>query len=89
MLFSPQLLPEKTPATTLKIGNGAAWVSADYPGNFVFLTGFLLFCFCESFLFKCFPSHSNSLTLDFSFDRSDELPLDLYEDIFANFENRK
>ncbi|XP_034558738.1 unconventional myosin-IXb [Notolabrus celidotus] len=32
---------------------------------------------------------SNSLTLDFSFDRSDELPLDVFEDIFANFEKKK
>ncbi|XP_076601854.1 unconventional myosin-IXb isoform X2 [Chaetodon auriga] len=32
---------------------------------------------------------SNSLTLDFSFDRSDELPLDVFEDIFANYEKRK
>ncbi|XP_028328146.1 unconventional myosin-IXb isoform X2 [Gouania willdenowi] len=32
---------------------------------------------------------SNSLTLDFSFDRSDEHPLDAFEDIFANYEKRK
>ncbi|XP_074545706.1 unconventional myosin-IXb [Halichoeres trimaculatus] len=32
---------------------------------------------------------SNSMTLDFSFDRSDELPLDVFEDIFANFEKKK
>uniref|UniRef100_UPI0037E73108 unconventional myosin-IXb isoform X2 n=1 Tax=Semicossyphus pulcher TaxID=241346 RepID=UPI0037E73108 len=32
---------------------------------------------------------STSLTLDFSFDRSDELPLDVFEDIFANFEKKK
>ncbi|XP_061879808.1 unconventional myosin-IXb isoform X2 [Entelurus aequoreus] len=32
---------------------------------------------------------SNSCTLDFSFDRSDEHPLDVFEDIFANFEKRK
>lgn len=32
---------------------------------------------------------SNSLPLDFSFDRSDELPLDVFEDIFANYEKRK
>ncbi|XP_041804694.1 unconventional myosin-IXb isoform X2 [Chelmon rostratus] len=32
---------------------------------------------------------SNSLTLDFSFDRSDEQPLDVFEDIFANYEKRK
>ncbi|XP_044076946.1 unconventional myosin-IXb isoform X2 [Siniperca chuatsi] len=32
---------------------------------------------------------SNSLTLDFSFDRSDEMPLDVFEDIFANYEKRK
>uniref|UniRef100_A0A674PFG0 Myosin IXB n=1 Tax=Takifugu rubripes TaxID=31033 RepID=A0A674PFG0_TAKRU len=32
---------------------------------------------------------SNSLTLDFSFDRSDDLPLDVFEDIFTNYENRK
>ncbi|XP_078143628.1 unconventional myosin-IXb isoform X2 [Centroberyx gerrardi] len=32
---------------------------------------------------------SNSLTLDFSFDRSDEHPLDVFEDIFANYEKRK
>ncbi|XP_054618335.1 unconventional myosin-IXb isoform X2 [Dunckerocampus dactyliophorus] len=32
---------------------------------------------------------SNSWTLDFSFDRSDEHPLDVFEDIFANFEKRK
>ncbi|XP_030259724.1 unconventional myosin-IXb isoform X2 [Sparus aurata] len=32
---------------------------------------------------------SNSLTLDFSFDRSDELPFDVFEDIFANYEKRK
>uniref|UniRef100_A0A671YXD5 Uncharacterized protein n=1 Tax=Sparus aurata TaxID=8175 RepID=A0A671YXD5_SPAAU len=31
---------------------------------------------------------SNSLTLDFSFDRSDELPFDVFEDIFANYEKR-
>ncbi|KAI3374768.1 hypothetical protein L3Q82_021326 [Scortum barcoo] len=31
----------------------------------------------------------NSLTLDFSFDRSDEMPLDVFEDIFADFEKRK
>lgn len=33
--------------------------------------------------------HSNSMSLDFSFDRSDELPLDVFEDIFANYEKRK
>ncbi|XP_031720850.1 unconventional myosin-IXb isoform X2 [Anarrhichthys ocellatus] len=32
---------------------------------------------------------SNSLTLDFSFDRSDEHPLDAFEDIFVNYEKRK
>ncbi|XP_061549629.1 unconventional myosin-IXb isoform X2 [Phycodurus eques] len=32
---------------------------------------------------------SNSCTLDFSFDRSDEHPLDVFEDIFTNFEKRK
>ncbi|XP_056276289.1 unconventional myosin-IXb isoform X2 [Pseudoliparis swirei] len=32
---------------------------------------------------------SNSLTLDFSFDRSDEQPLDVFEDIFVNYEKRK
>ncbi|KAK7945215.1 hypothetical protein WMY93_000943 [Mugilogobius chulae] len=32
---------------------------------------------------------SNSWTLDFSFDRSDEQPLDVFEDIFANYEKRK
>ncbi|XP_034411115.1 unconventional myosin-IXb isoform X2 [Cyclopterus lumpus] len=32
---------------------------------------------------------SNSLTLDFSFDRSDEHPLDVFEDIFVNYEKRK
>ncbi|KAF0046747.1 hypothetical protein F2P81_000380 [Scophthalmus maximus] len=32
---------------------------------------------------------SNSITLDFSFDRSDEHPLDVFEDIFASYENRK
>ncbi|XP_036939021.1 unconventional myosin-IXb isoform X1 [Acanthopagrus latus] len=32
---------------------------------------------------------SNSLTLDFSFDRSDELPFDVFEDIFASYEKRK
>ncbi|XP_056148607.1 unconventional myosin-IXb isoform X2 [Lampris incognitus] len=32
---------------------------------------------------------SNSLTLDFSFDRSDEHPLDVFEDIFANYEKGK
>ncbi|XP_077580397.1 unconventional myosin-IXb [Stigmatopora nigra] len=32
---------------------------------------------------------SNSYTLDFSFDRSDEHPLDVFEDIFTNFEKRK
>ncbi|KAL6104021.1 uncharacterized protein ACO6RY_13840 [Pungitius sinensis] len=31
----------------------------------------------------------NSLTLDFSFDRSDEHPLDVFEDIFVNYEKRK
>nr|XP_046264659.1 unconventional myosin-IXb isoform X2 [Scatophagus argus] len=31
----------------------------------------------------------SSLTLDFSFDRSDELPLDVFEDIFANYEKKK
>ncbi|XP_033838179.1 unconventional myosin-IXb isoform X2 [Periophthalmus magnuspinnatus] len=31
---------------------------------------------------------SNSWTLDFSFDRSDEQPLDVFEDIFANYEKR-
>lgn len=37
-----------------------------------------------------FPNNSsNSLTLDFSFDRSDDLPLDVFEDIFTNYENRK
>ncbi|KAM7379577.1 hypothetical protein PAMP_005123 [Pampus punctatissimus] len=30
----------------------------------------------------------SSSSLDFSFDRSDELPLDVFEDIFANFEKR-
>uniref|UniRef100_A0A8P4GIW9 Myosin IXb n=1 Tax=Dicentrarchus labrax TaxID=13489 RepID=A0A8P4GIW9_DICLA len=29
-----------------------------------------------------------SLTLDFSFDRSDELPLDVFEDIFVSYEQR-
>ncbi|XP_018533370.1 unconventional myosin-IXb isoform X2 [Lates calcarifer] len=32
---------------------------------------------------------STSLTLDFSFDRSDEHPLDVFEDIFASYEMRK
>ncbi|XP_042284922.1 unconventional myosin-IXb isoform X1 [Thunnus maccoyii] len=32
---------------------------------------------------------SHSMTLDFSFDRSDEHPLDVFEDIFTNFEKRK
>lgn len=32
---------------------------------------------------------SNSLTLDFSFDHSDDVPLDVFEDIFANYENKK
>ncbi|XP_029970832.1 unconventional myosin-IXb-like isoform X2 [Salarias fasciatus] len=32
---------------------------------------------------------SNSTTLDFSFDRSDEHPIDVFEDIFANYEKRK
>ncbi|KAM3604009.1 uncharacterized protein V6R79_005181 [Siganus canaliculatus] len=32
---------------------------------------------------------STSLTLDFSFDRSDELPLDVFEDVFASYESRK
>ncbi|TNN58068.1 Unconventional myosin-IXb [Liparis tanakae] len=32
---------------------------------------------------------SGSLTLDFSFDRSDEHPLDVFEDIFVNYEKRK
>uniref|UniRef100_A0AAV2JWH5 Myosin motor domain-containing protein n=1 Tax=Knipowitschia caucasica TaxID=637954 RepID=A0AAV2JWH5_KNICA len=32
---------------------------------------------------------SNSWTLDFSFDRSDEHPLEVFEDIFANYEKRK
>ncbi|XP_069013900.1 unconventional myosin-IXb isoform X2 [Embiotoca jacksoni] len=32
---------------------------------------------------------STSLTLDFSFDRSDEHPLDVFEDIFANYEQTK
>ncbi|XP_053185774.1 unconventional myosin-IXb-like [Scomber japonicus] len=32
---------------------------------------------------------SNSMSLDFSFDHSDEHPLDVFEDIFANFEKRK
>ncbi|KAK1879442.1 Unconventional myosin-IXb [Dissostichus eleginoides] len=32
---------------------------------------------------------SHSLTLDFSFDRSDEHPLDVFEDIFVNYEKRK
>ncbi|XP_051254648.1 unconventional myosin-IXb isoform X1 [Dicentrarchus labrax] len=32
---------------------------------------------------------STSLTLDFSFDRSDELPLDVFEDIFVSYEQRK
>ncbi|XP_034469732.1 unconventional myosin-IXb isoform X2 [Hippoglossus hippoglossus] len=32
---------------------------------------------------------SNSLTLDFSFDRSDEHPLDVFEDIFTSYEMRK
>ncbi|KAM8850087.1 unconventional myosin-IXb isoform 3-T3 [Spinachia spinachia] len=31
----------------------------------------------------------NSMTLDFSFDRSDEHPLDVFEDIFVNYEKRK
>uniref|UniRef100_A0A8D0DC83 Myosin IXb n=1 Tax=Sander lucioperca TaxID=283035 RepID=A0A8D0DC83_SANLU len=33
--------------------------------------------------------YANSMTLDFSFDRSDETPLDVFEDIFVNYENRK
>lgn len=33
VVFSPQLLPEKTPATTLEIWNSVAGVSADYQGN--------------------------------------------------------
>ncbi|XP_068593676.1 unconventional myosin-IXb isoform X2 [Cebidichthys violaceus] len=32
---------------------------------------------------------SNSWTLDFSFDCSDEHPLDVFEDIFVNYEKRK
>ncbi|XP_045907554.1 unconventional myosin-IXb-like isoform X2 [Micropterus dolomieu] len=48
---------------------------------------------CKSF--KGMTRHSsamtrlNSSTLDFSFDRSDEIPLDVFEDIFANYEDRK
>lgn len=40
-------------------------------------------------MFFFYDIYSNSLTLDFSFDRSDELPLDVFEDIFANYENKK
>lgn len=40
-------------------------------------------------VFFFYDMYSNSLTLDFSFDRSDELPLDVFEDIFANYENKK
>ncbi|KAF7661877.1 hypothetical protein LDENG_00252380 [Lucifuga dentata] len=32
---------------------------------------------------------SNSWTLDFSFDRSDDCPVDVFEDVFANYEKRK
>ncbi|CAL8344099.1 unnamed protein product [Merluccius merluccius] len=32
---------------------------------------------------------SHSTSLDFSFDRSDEHPLEVFEDIFANYEKRK
>ncbi|XP_062259961.1 unconventional myosin-IXb isoform X1 [Platichthys flesus] len=32
---------------------------------------------------------SHSITLDFSFDRSDEHPLDVFEDIFTSYEMRK
>ncbi|XP_061587393.1 unconventional myosin-IXb-like [Cololabis saira] len=32
---------------------------------------------------------SNSMTLDFSFDHAEEHPLDVFEDIFANYERRK
>lgn len=35
------------------------------------------------------PLSSNSWTVDFSFDRSDEHPLDVFEDIFADYEQRK
>ncbi|TDH05911.1 hypothetical protein EPR50_G00127270 [Perca flavescens] len=38
---------------------------------------------------KTFKEKLSSLTLDFSFDRSDETPLDVFEDIFVNYENRK
>lgn len=31
----------------------------------------------------------NSANLEFSFDHPDENPLDVFEDIFANFEMRK
>uniref|UniRef100_A0A674MSJ4 Myosin IXB n=1 Tax=Takifugu rubripes TaxID=31033 RepID=A0A674MSJ4_TAKRU len=33
-------------------------------------------------------AYQEFLTLDFSFDRSDDLPLDVFEDIFTNYENR-
>ncbi|KAF1383643.1 hypothetical protein PFLUV_G00133990 [Perca fluviatilis] len=38
---------------------------------------------------KTFKERLSSMTLDFSFDRSDETPLDVFEDIFVNYENRK
>uniref|UniRef100_A0A8D0AQ33 Myosin IXb n=1 Tax=Sander lucioperca TaxID=283035 RepID=A0A8D0AQ33_SANLU len=37
---------------------------------------------------KTFKERLSSMTLDFSFDRSDETPLDVFEDIFVNYENR-
>lgn len=33
VVFLLQLLPEKAPAVTLRIGNSAAVVLTDYPGN--------------------------------------------------------
>lgn len=33
VVIVPQLLPEKAPAVTLKIGNSAAVLATDYPGN--------------------------------------------------------
>lgn len=33
--------------------------------------------------------YSTSMTLDFSFDRSDEHPFEVFEDIFVNYEKRK
>ena len=58
------------------------WIVFGSKAGVLPLTVVFLFC-------PCLPSPNSSSVLDFSFDRSDELPLEVFEDIFASYEKRK